>query len=223
MKKNFILITSILKPPDTPFTYSKKRSVFTSDERFDQTKKTITEARKKIPDVTIMLIEASKLTDKQNTYFKQNTDLFYNLIDTDLIEHIYSKHKAKAEFTQIRFGLTKFFELYGSSSKYVHFFKQCGRYYFNDKFIYEQYDNNNIVAKKINNNINNIYTSAYKIPVSKLPIFLDFIITNDKLLTKEGAEPFFANFIKANVDDVKFVDKIYNDGYVSVCGTFHSG
>ena len=38
---NIVLITSVINPPNKPLSYVKNRSVFTEDERFEQTKKTI--------------------------------------------------------------------------------------------------------------------------------------------------------------------------------------
>lgn len=223
MKKNFLIITSIIEPPNTAFTYCKKRSVFTHEERYTQTKKTIIEARKKIPDLTIMLIEASELTNEEEEFFKQNTDYFFNLINTNLISSVYSKYKAKGEFTQVLFGISKFQELC-NIKEYSNMFKQCGRYYFSDEFDYKQYNNDKVVVKQINNNINNIYTSAYKIPTRILNTYSQFIQMNNVLLTKDGAEPFFAKFIKTlDSNEIIFVNKIYNNGYVSVTGEFHSG
>ena len=38
---NLVLITSVINTPKKPLSYSKIRSVFTREERFEQTKKTI--------------------------------------------------------------------------------------------------------------------------------------------------------------------------------------
>ena len=36
---NLVLITSVINTPNTPLSYSKIRSVFTREQRFEQTKK----------------------------------------------------------------------------------------------------------------------------------------------------------------------------------------
>ena len=37
---NLVLITSIICTPNTPLSYTNTRSVYTHDERFEQTKRT---------------------------------------------------------------------------------------------------------------------------------------------------------------------------------------
>ena len=46
---NLILITSVINTPNKPLSYTKNRSVFTRNERFEQTKKTILTVREKVP------------------------------------------------------------------------------------------------------------------------------------------------------------------------------
>jgi hypothetical protein len=62
---DIILITSVIRPPDKPLSYTSIRSVFTSNERFIQTKKTIESVRQKIPNGLIMLIECSHLLEEE--------------------------------------------------------------------------------------------------------------------------------------------------------------
>ena len=46
---NLILITSVICITNKPLSYTKTRSVFTHEERFEQTLKTIQTIRDKIP------------------------------------------------------------------------------------------------------------------------------------------------------------------------------
>jgi len=73
---NIILITSIINTPNTPLSYIKTRSIYTREERFEQTKRTIKTIREKIPDNKIMLVECSQLTDSEADYLRENTDIF---------------------------------------------------------------------------------------------------------------------------------------------------
>jgi hypothetical protein len=52
---NLVLITSVVKTPDKPLSYINSRSIYTHEERFEQTKKTIQSIRQKIPNVKIFL------------------------------------------------------------------------------------------------------------------------------------------------------------------------
>ena len=62
--KNITLITSIIDTPNLPLSYTNCRSVFTKQQRFEQTQNTIASIREKIPDNKIILIECSPLNDK---------------------------------------------------------------------------------------------------------------------------------------------------------------
>jgi hypothetical protein len=77
--KNITLITSIIDTPNTPLSYTNTRSVFSKEERFEQTKKTILSIRNKIPNNKIFLVECSKLTLEENNYFLSNVDYFLNI------------------------------------------------------------------------------------------------------------------------------------------------
>ena len=68
--KNLVMITSILNPPRKPLTgfvenaacgivYSRIRSVFTREQRFNQTKKTIQTIKEKIPESKIIIVECT--------------------------------------------------------------------------------------------------------------------------------------------------------------------
>ena len=76
-------ISSIIDTPNIPFNYSHIRSVFTRDERFEQTKNTINSIRKYCPDAKIFIIECSNYeTNKsQLDYLKENSDYFINIWD----------------------------------------------------------------------------------------------------------------------------------------------
>jgi hypothetical protein len=78
---NLVLITSIIKPPNTPLSYISVRSVFTIEERFEQTKHTIQSIREKIPGAKIFIVECSELDENELSYFTQNSDYFLNLYD----------------------------------------------------------------------------------------------------------------------------------------------
>ena len=45
--KNITLITSIIETPNLPLSYTNIRSMFSKNERFEQTKKTITTIKEK--------------------------------------------------------------------------------------------------------------------------------------------------------------------------------
>ena len=61
--RNLVIITSIIEMPNKPLSYSKTRSIFSNDERFEQTKKTIETIKGRMEDVAILIIECGDFKD----------------------------------------------------------------------------------------------------------------------------------------------------------------
>jgi len=71
---NLILITSVINTPNTPLSYTNTRSVFSRQDRFEQTKKTIKSVREKLSNSKIIIVECSDFNEEENNYFKENCD-----------------------------------------------------------------------------------------------------------------------------------------------------
>ena len=86
---NLVLITSVINPPNRPLSYSSCRSIYSPNERFIQTQKTISSIREKIPNSKIFIAECSQLTSEQETYLTANSDylLFINYSGSCFIFH----------------------------------------------------------------------------------------------------------------------------------------
>jgi hypothetical protein len=94
---NLVLITSIIKPPNTRLSYGE-RSVYTHKERFEQTKYTIQTIREKIPNSKIFILECSPLTNEEEQYFVNNSDYFINVYENNFLrERIHSPSKSLGE------------------------------------------------------------------------------------------------------------------------------
>lgn len=221
--KNLVLITSVVNTPNVPLSYSKTRSVFTREERFLQTKKTIESIKEKIPDYIIMLVECTDFTDEEKSYFEKECDYILNLWDKkELHSNIFGLSKSLGEGTMTIEALNY---IQYKKLEYENLFKICGRYWLNNEFNYNIYNNNKLVFKKIKNNINNIFTSFYKITYKDIQTLLDFLkINENKMKAKIGYEVLFALFLKEiNYKNVIFVDKIGYEGMVTVCGSNYLG
>ena len=79
--RNLVLITSVINTPNVPLSYSNVRSVFTREERFKQTKKTIESIKEKIPDCRLMIVECTDFTEEEKAYFEKECDFVLNLWD----------------------------------------------------------------------------------------------------------------------------------------------
>jgi len=217
---NITLITSIINTPDLPLSYIKTRSVYTKEERFEQTKNTIRSIREKIPNNKIMLMECSQLTEEEREYFKENTDIFLNIQDTNnqnLIQRMFTPSKALGEGTMTILALTYLFE---NKVPFQNFFKVSGRYWLNDNFEYALFDNNEITIKYINGHIENGLTSLYKLPYEATQNWIDYLINSEEdFLNCRGYENIFAQYLKL-VKSKKIIEgEIGVSGNISVCGT----
>jgi len=218
--ENLVLITSIINTPNKPLSYTNTRSVFTHQERFEQTKKTIDTIREKIPNSRILIVECSELLDDQKDYFKNSCDFFLNLIDNQQsVENIYSKSKALGEGTMTICAIEYVIQ---NNIEFKHFFKITGRYWLSNNFNYSNFNNNDIIIHYIGGYKDNVLTSLYKINKNNIIQFYNFLINNNELMINFiGYEVLFAMFLNTiKNNNIISLDKIGVNGYISVCNSY---
>lgn len=210
---NIVLITSIIDPPNKSLSYTSTRSYFNSQERYEQTKKTIETIRKYIPNMKIILVECSELNLEQLNYFMENCDYFINLIDDDeKRKACHSVSKSLGEGTMTMVGIE-----YLQDIEYNQLFKLSGRYWLSNDFKYENY-NNSCVNIKINdiNEKENINTCFYKLPKKEAVKFYEYLCDNHYLMIDcLPYEIIFGRFINS-IKNIKKIDKLNVEGFVSI-------
>jgi hypothetical protein len=217
---NLVLITSIIKTPNTPLSYTRTRSVYSHEERYEQTKKTIQNVREKIPNVKILMVECSTLDEIQKEYFTIHCDYFLNLIDQpEKVKNIYSPSKALGEGTMT---ISAIEYIQKNNIEFDNFFKITGRYWLSDYFDYANFENTNIVVHYIHNDENNTCTSLYKLHNTNLSDFSNFLIANMHLMFQcIGYEVLFAMFLRISKQNkIIHLDKIGVNGLISVSNDF---
>ena len=218
--KNITLITSVIDTPNIPLSYINSRTIFNKEQRFEQTKKTISSIRDKIIDSKIFLVECSELTDSERSYFIENVDYFFNIYDTqnkELISRMFTRSKSMGEGTMTIIALNY---LIDNSIEFDNFFKISGRYWLNDNFNYDLYNNQLSCIHKIHNDNDNAFTCFYKLSKQDTSYWLNFLLNSvDDFVKCIGFEFIFANFLK-NHSFFTIENKVGIHGYVSVCGTF---
>lgn len=209
---NLVLITSVVNTPNKPLSYTTIRSLYTREERFEATKKTIESVKLLIPDCKIIIVECSDLRDYELDFFNNNCDYVLNLWDKkELHDNIFGLSKSLGEGTQTIMALTY---INNNNIKYDNLFKITGRYYLNNNFKYDNFNNTKIVCKMIEGNKDNIVTSLYKLPYTKVKDFHDFLINNiDKMKICVGYELLFGLFI-SKYDNIQFYNTIGVSGRV---------
>jgi len=216
------LITSVIDPPKIPLSYTNCRSVFNKQERFEHTKKTILSVMEKIPNTKIFLIECSILSDEERKYFNQHVDYLYNIYDTGieaLISRMFTISKSMGEGTMTILALKFLFE---NNIEFDSLFKISGRYWLNDGFKYDLYNNNLSCVHKINNDENNLFTCFYKLPRENAYKWLDYLLNAETDFVQcIGFEVMFAKFLKTMDKEICIIEnKVGINGYVTVCGSF---
>lgn len=224
MIKNYLtLITSVISPPKKRLNYSNIRSVFTKQERYEQTKKTIDSIRKNIPFSDIIICECSDLNEEEEEYFKENTDYFINLYtDKKIREKIYSVSKSLGEGTMMIEILKIIIKL---ERKYTNFFKISGRYFLNEDFNIKLFTiDDKIIFKNSINDLNNISTVLYKLPYYLLKELCIFLENKQKEMKKcIGYEIIFAKFVNQYKDKMVHYHTIGIQGFVTVNGSLFKG
>lgn len=192
--ENIIVITSkIIVSKTIGYSYSNHRSIYTKEERLNQTIQTIHSIRDKFKNINhkILLIDNSDFEINIFNKLNEITDIFLHRHIIDSIDYHTDISKVKG------FGEAKQQEIVNNwivknkiSFKYL--FKITGRYVLNDKFNYNKYDNNKCnfkLAVEVMNKIkilnNYYYTSFYKIPYNYFKIYqesISKIAKNEKVL-----------------------------------------
>lgn len=224
--ENVVLVPSIIETPNTAFSYSNIRSIYSKRERLSQTKRTVKTIKEKIPGAFIVIVECSPLTENERSIFDKSADLFINLYDLgdpNIIEKIHSKSKSWGEGTMTIQALETL------NQRNIHFdrlFKLSGRYWLNEKFDYTRFIENNALANFYNDRMD-ASTILYKLTYSQTQKWLDYLHNADHHFRYcTGYEHIFSMFLRdvletnpeESVIDAK---NMGGCGYISVCGTFN--
>jgi|694.fasta_scaffold00020_3 hypothetical protein len=216
--ENLVMISSLIKTSSEPLTYSNIRSVYTHDERFEQTLKTIESVRKYIPNAQILLIDCSDFSDSQETVLKNACDMFLNVYNINNMRSILCNGPSKslAEATQTHLVIEY---LTKNKISCKNFFKISGRYALNQNFNFSFYDNDKNIGRIQPCMSTYFLTSFYKLNSETLPKLNNMILNNLKAL-QNGIpyEEFFRVFM-SSCDNVEYLQvAIGIDEYISVNG-----
>jgi len=211
-----VIITSVLNISNLPLSYYHTRSIFTLEERFKQTMKTINSLKKYIPNLEILFCECSDIDISIQNSIKEEVNYFYNFYDIDNIrEKVNSKYKGIGEAYILMEGINKM-----ESRNYKNIFKISGRYYLNTNFNYNQFNNNYNIFTNWDDSNKSLCTIFYKININYLDIFYNNLFNSlNKLQEGYSIEiviyNFFSKYIIIN-------DKLNISGFLSTEGYLFS-
>ena len=215
--KSLILITSIIDIPNLPLSYCETRSVFTRQERFEQTKETIKSIKEKIPDIPILLVECSPFTEEEKVFFKENCDLIINLIHDEYCKNaIWSISKSWGEGTMTTAAFRYMRE---HDIEYDQLIKISGRYWLDDRFLYDKTNIQSTVAY-IDENPDNVCTALYILSKEHSELWNEFLIGSyDAYMNCISYEEIFASFMKTLPETSYIVlPKIGISGFIAPFG-----
>ena len=172
------------------------------------------------------MVEFSELTTEEERYFKENVDYFLNIYEIDRsysrLIHGYSKSMGEGNMTI--FALNYILQ---NNIEFDCFYKISGRYWLDEIFNHETYENNleSLVDYK------SMFTFFYKLSNKNTHLWLEYLKnSNNDFENCIGYEQIFGKFVydmiylkddnKVSQDLIKINNKQGICGYVAVCGTY---
>jgi hypothetical protein len=192
--KDCIIVTSIVEISDKPLSFTYVRSVYTHQQRFEQTLETIESIRKHLPDTDIILAECSPDSEYMKELEKR-VDIFINTYPNDIIQNGFHKGLCEAQLMLYIFDRVDF-------SNYQNIFKMTGRYKLTDRFDRLRWMNESPIACKSNwySDKENMHTFFYKFTNRELPIITNTFKAMISNTSPEAIELVMYNALNLNLD-----------------------
>jgi hypothetical protein len=218
--KTLVLITSVINISNVPLTYGP-RSVYTKEERYEQTIKSIESVREKYSEADIFLVECSELKKEYEDTIKSLVKYYYNYNnsgETEKIELIrYSPMKALTEALLTQGAINY---MINNNFNYDNLIKLNGRYYFNEHFDKNNFINDKIVVRYWGDVC---ATRLYKMPFSLISDFNNYLdIVKKDNNHHISYEIYYNNYINNYKDLIKPIVPIGVSGCTSVDAAFGS-
>jgi len=199
INKNIVFVTSKIVVSEKPFTYISTRSIYTKEQRFVQTINTMKSIRKHIPDSYIVLVDNSEFNKNEYEMLLSLTDYFINITDDNILNYYTNETPLKilSEIVQQLCFYENFIKKININNT-INFFKISGRYFINESFNYNYY-NNELNIFKQNKEITDrdyFYTSFYKLNKN---ILLDYFEELVKIFEEKD------NYNENTINDIEVV------------------
>lgn len=175
---NVIIITSKIYTSQKPFSYVPHRSIYSSEQRFQQVQQTIASIRTYIPNSFILLYDNSDFNDIEYNTLNDLVECFINHHNDDIVNEFTNNsiHKVYGEISQT-YKMLEYIKKYYTNMNIKNLFKITGRYLINDSFDYNIYENEDIIFKRNEDVTDRAYyfTCFYKVGGPKFDYFYNVI------------------------------------------------
>ncbi len=130
MASDLVLITSVINTGNQPWSYTSNRSVYSPQERYEQTLQTIQSVKGRLPDAKIFLVECSDISAFE---IKDKVDYFLNLYEYPEVRSacLETNKKGFGEAVQTKVAVEYILEM---QILFHRLFKISGRYFLNENF-----------------------------------------------------------------------------------------
>ena len=208
--ENLIIITSKIIVSNYAFDYVNNRSIYSTDDRFQQTKKTIETVRSKIKNTFIILIDNSSFEPypEIDNYLKKSVDLFLNPADEHILFELTDRnaYKSLAEAAQMQYIIHV---IKSYNVNFRNLFKITGRYVINNNFVYEKYLTDTNIFKILKKD--EFFTCFYKIAAQRFENYANAIVTvfNNGLNNEKYAYNSYEKLLKNEMKgDFTYIDSL---------------
>jgi len=217
--KDIFLITSVINTGSAAWSYTSIRSVFTPQERFEQTLKTIESIRALQDGSRIILSECSDLEPTMATILKDKVDFYINCYKNTEIQAacIQSNKKGYGELLQTRDALEY---LQAHNILFKRLFKISGRYWLTNAFDKSRFSMTDYAFNSILPNSTCHPTVLYSVPSSVIEHYKTVLKECDSVYKEHvvGYETLLPPLCIPKIS----IDGIGVAGLVAVDGTFYS-
>jgi hypothetical protein len=130
---DIFLITSVINTGNAAWSYTATRSVFTPQERFEQTLETIESIRKYHGSARIFLAECSDLSESMTQALTEKVEAFFQFYDDPAVRSACLQSEKKG-YGEAQKTLKVVEYLLANAIEFNRLFKISGRYYLNEQF-----------------------------------------------------------------------------------------
>jgi hypothetical protein len=171
MTKDIFIITSVINTGNHKWSYTKTRSLYSPEERFEQTLKTIESIRNIKDDSLILHVEGSNISSDFENILKEKTDIYINCFNNEEAKKacLQTEKKGYGEAILIYIALD---HIVKNNIEFDRLFKISGRYTLNYLFDKSNYSHTEYTFKNSTDNNCSFSTVLYSIPQNLLQDYL---------------------------------------------------
>jgi hypothetical protein len=131
--RDIFIITSVINTGNNPWSYTYVRSVYTPDERFEQTLNTIDSIRMYAENAFIIHVECSDISEAMTQQLQERCDVFLQCKDVPSVQNacLNSEKKGYGEVMQT---LQAAMFIDANNIAFNRIFKISGRYFLTERF-----------------------------------------------------------------------------------------